>query len=266
MNKVVFQKPNIPELKKEGYTCVDMHCHSRYSDGLTKIKNIYKICKKKGIGVAITDHNEIKGALKIVKYKDFFAIPGIETTAKEGIHTLFYFYSAKELEEFYKKNIEKNKNENPFSDLKLSIIELVERANKYNCRICSAHPFGPQNTGIYKFSHKKEYKRILKKIDFIEALNGSALHNLNLKSLEWGKKLGKPLTGGSDSHAGPFIGSVITAIKGDNFLDSIPKESLVVGKEVNSAMLIFRHVLKFKMFSKFPKFYLKKLIRERLRK
>lgn len=266
MNKAVFEKPNIPELKKQGYFCMDMHCHSRYSDGLTKIKNIYKKCKKLGIGVALTDHNEIKGALKIVKYKDFLAIPGLETTSSEGIHTLFYFYNTKELEEFYNKAVKKNLSDNPFSDLNVSAVELIEKAREYNCKIGSAHPFGPWNTGIFKFSNRKKYKQILKKIDFFEVINACHFHEENKKAIKWGEKLGKTFTGGSDAHASIFIGKVITATTDkDNFLDSLKKESLVVGTEANKYLLLVRHVLKWKMFAKFPKFYIKKLIRENLK-
>jgi len=266
MNKAIFAKPDIEKLRKEGYYCVDMHCHSRYSDGLTTIEGIYKRCKKLGIGVAITDHNECKGALKIVKYKGLNAIPGIETTSKEGIHTLFYFYNTKELEEFHSKFIKNNLSVNPHSDLKISVIELVENAKKYSCKICSAHPFAVGNTGIHKFLKNREYRKAFKKIDFIEAINSSNFHNMNAKAVKWGQKTGKPFTAGSDAHASCFIGNAVTASKSGDFLDSLKKHSLVVGTEVNPVLLTFRHLLKFRMFARFPKFYIKKLIRENLKK
>ncbi len=265
MSKAIFEKPNIEELRRQGYHCIDMHCHTRYSDGITKIEDIYKKCRKLGIGIAITDHNEIKGALEIAKYKNFLAVPGIETTSSEGIHTLFYFYSPKELEEFHAKVIVKNRSENPFSDLRISVIDIIEKSKNYNCLISASHPFGPWNTGIHKFSKKKDYKRIIKKIDFVEVINSSTFHDLNKKAVEWGKQLGKGFTGGSDAHASLFIGKVITATtEKKNFLDSLKKESLVVGKEINPFLLSLRHALKWRMFSRFPKFYIKKLIREKL--
>ena len=262
MNKAIFAKPNIPKLKKEGYHCVDMHCHSRYSDGWNTIEGTYKKCKKLGMGIAITDHNEVKGALKIAKYKNFLGIPGIETTSSEGIHTLFYFYNAKELDEFYKKFISKNFSENPFSDLKATIFEIVDKAKEYSCKICSAHPVAPASTGIHRFIEKKEYKKLFKSIDFIEAINGCNLHMFNKKSIEWGKKIGKQFTGGSDAHTMGAVGLVVTATDGENFLDSLMKNSLVIGKEANPLMTIARTALKFRMWSKFSKFYLKKAMRE----
>ena len=265
MSKAIFAKPNIPELKKQGYVCMDMHFHSRFSDGLSKISSIHKRCKKLGIGVALTDHNECKGALKIVKYKDIIAIPGIEITSCEGIHTLFYFYNPKELEEFHKKVVEKSRKGNPYSDLDIGIIEIVESAKRYNCKISTAHPFGPWNTGIHKFTKKSEYRKILKKIDFVEAINSSTKHHANVDAIKWAKRIGKPFTGGSDGHAACFLGNTVTCVKSRNVLDSM-KKSLVVGTEVNPLLLTLRHLLKIRMFSKFPKFYIKKLMRETLKK
>ena len=49
-NKVLFEKPKINELKKE-YTVVDMHFHTRYSDGINQVKAIVNKTKKLGIGI-----------------------------------------------------------------------------------------------------------------------------------------------------------------------------------------------------------------------
>jgi len=262
MNKAIFAKPNIPKLKKQGYNCIDMHCHSRYSDGWQKIEDIYKKCKKMGIGVAIADHNHCKGSVKMSKYKNFFTIPAMETTSSEGIHTLFYFYSTRDLEHFHKNFISKQFSENPFSDLNASIFEIMDKAKEYSCKICSAHPVAPASTGVCRFMDKKEYKKLLKKIDFIEAINGCNLHMFNKKSVEWGKKVGKQFTGGSDAHTMGAVGLVVTATDGENFLDSLMKKSLVVGKEANPLMTVARTSLKFRMWSRFSKFYVKKAVRE----
>jgi len=262
MNKAIFAKPNIPELKNQGYHCMDMHCHSRYSDGWQKIEDIYRKCKKTGIGVAIADHNHCKGAVKISKYKNFLTVPAIETTSSEGIHTLFYFYSVKDLEHFQKNFISKKFSENPFSDLTASIFEIIDKAREYSCKICSAHPIAPANVGIHRFVDKKEFKNLLKKIDFIEAINGCNFHRFNKKSIEWGKKIGKQFTGGSDAHTMGAVGLVITATDGEDFLDSLTKKSLVIGKEANPLMTIARTSMKLRMWGKFSNFYAKKIVRE----
>ncbi|HPM85694.1 MAG TPA: PHP domain-containing protein [archaeon] len=63
----------------------DLHLHSRFSvDALTKPSTIVKICKRKGIGFALTDHNNM-GAYKgnnnikqLAKKESVFLIPGEE--------------------------------------------------------------------------------------------------------------------------------------------------------------------------------------------
>jgi predicted metal-dependent phosphoesterase TrpH len=105
----------------------------------------------------------------------------------------------------------------------------------------------------------------LRKIDFVEAINSSTRHEANINAISWGQKVGKPFTGGSDGHAACFIGKAVTAVKSRDFLDNM-KNSLVVGTEVNKLLLTLRHLLKIRMFSKFPKFYIKKLTREKLGK
>lgn len=262
MKKAIFAKPNIPELKNQGYRCIDMHCHSRYSDGWQKIEDIYRKCRKLGIGVAIADHNHCKGSVKMAKYKNFLTVPAIETTSSEGIHTLFYFYNTRDLEHFHKTFISKKYSENPFSDLKATIFEIIDKAKEYSSRISFAHPVAPASTGICRFMDKKEYRKLVKKVDFIEAINGCNIHRFNIKSIKWGNKVGKQFTGGSDAHTMGPVGIVVTATDGDNFLDSLIKKSLVVGKETNPLMTIARTSLKFRMWGRFSKFYLKKAVRE----
>ena len=70
---------------------IDLHIHSIYSsDGTLEIKEILKLARKIGLdAIAITDHNEIKGALKAKKMNIIPVIRGIEISSKEG-HILAY--------------------------------------------------------------------------------------------------------------------------------------------------------------------------------
>jgi DNA polymerase III alpha subunit len=88
-HRIQFERPNLAELKKEN-TVVDLHFHSYYSDGFNTVETIAKKAHELGIGIAITDHNEIRGAVEIDGYQDIFSIPGIEMTSREGTHVLIY--------------------------------------------------------------------------------------------------------------------------------------------------------------------------------
>jgi predicted metal-dependent phosphoesterase TrpH len=66
----------------------DLHIHSKYSaDGLLEPKRIVEIARTRGLsGIAVTDHDTIKGALKAKKYEtdDFKVICGSEISTERG--------------------------------------------------------------------------------------------------------------------------------------------------------------------------------------
>ena len=66
----------------------DLHVHSKYSiDGYVEPEEIVKTGIKRGLsGIAITDHDTIKGGLLAKKYqnKDFLVIVGSEITTNKG--------------------------------------------------------------------------------------------------------------------------------------------------------------------------------------
>ena len=62
---------------------IDMHIHTKYSGhSLLKLKTIEKICRKKSLKVAITDHNTIRGAIKLKQ--SFEIIVGEEIMTDQG--------------------------------------------------------------------------------------------------------------------------------------------------------------------------------------
>ncbi|MFH1211244.1 MAG: PHP domain-containing protein, partial [archaeon] len=99
IERVTFKKPGAINTREFSY--VDMHYHTRYSDGRTKIAKVMKKCRKRGFGVAVTDHNDIRGAILASRYNGVMTIPGIELGVREGAHLLLYFYNIKDLEEYY---------------------------------------------------------------------------------------------------------------------------------------------------------------------
>jgi predicted metal-dependent phosphoesterase TrpH len=219
---------------------VDMHFHTSYSDGSTKIKTVVKLCKKHDYGVAITDHNEIKGALKLAKTK-VFNIPALELGSKERIDFIYYFYDIKELKEFYEKEIKKLKNKKcPFTSLNIYADELLDIGKRYNCVKCLPHPFSiskslgikvKRDNGVYVYKGikkpRKEYLKLVKDVDIIEVMNGNMLKRKNNKAMWLANKLNKPYCGGSDGHIRYSLGKVLTICNGENveeFLKGILKK------------------------------------------
>ena len=66
----------------------DLHIHSKYSsDGVLEPEEIINAAKKKGLdGIAVTDHNTIKGGLETKRFetKDFEVIIGSEIMTERG--------------------------------------------------------------------------------------------------------------------------------------------------------------------------------------
>ncbi|MEJ2641699.1 MAG: PHP domain-containing protein, partial [Desulfosarcinaceae bacterium] len=86
-HRIQFEKPDLDILTRR-FTVVDMHFHSHHSDGLNPISKIADQARRLGIGVALTDHNAIDGAVEIDQFEDLLTIPGMELTSQEGTHLL----------------------------------------------------------------------------------------------------------------------------------------------------------------------------------
>lgn len=235
LEKITFKKPDFKKISEDGFFAVDMHLHSEYSDSRTKVKNIIKKAAKKNFGIAIADHNEIKGSLKAMEQEDVLVIPAIEVTVLEGFHVLLYFYSKDEMIGYYERFVKKYKTENPFSRIKKDLNTILNDASDFNCITSLPHPFGYLWTNLKSRTKDKRKMRFFDKVDALEVLNGEIGRVRNLRAVEWAIKLNKAYTAGSDAHMLTEIGSVVTLSRNstvEGFLNSIRKKrNIVVGKE-----------------------------------
>ncbi|HHE36705.1 MAG TPA: PHP domain-containing protein [Candidatus Woesearchaeota archaeon] len=244
-NRILFQEPGLAELRKE-YAMIDMHVHSKYShDTRTPLKSILNKAEKQGIGVAITDHVRAEGALEACKQRRVMIIPGIEVNSKENKELLLYFYSAKDLEEFYEKYVKNNRLpiREPRTSLtrmmrsvrvNMGMSDIIEKADKYSCLKSIPHPYTYPPRRSHRFFARR--KQLLRKVDAVEVMNASLLPRMNRLALRWASKFRKCVTGGSDAHLIREVGHVVVACKAqttEEFLDCIKKKkNLVIGSEV----------------------------------
>ncbi len=246
-NRVLFEKPRLKTLNGLGYKCFDLHYHTRYSDGKNGVKIAIKKANRLRFGFAVTDHDEIRGAVEAHRRKECTIIPGIEVTSRELYDLLVYFYDVNDLIEFYVKHIRKEK-QNPgllrIKRTKLSFVSVLEAAEDYNCLIAPAHPFAMRPKTSYEIF--EEHPSLLKKFDAIETINGTMTQNQNIKCFNWAQKLDKPMIGGSDAHAVAQLGSIINAVKEDSVegvLNAIKKEKhILIGKGLNVASLYYHNL------------------------
>ena len=237
-HKIRFERPDLDELIKQ-YTVVDLHFHSKYSDGNNAVSSIAKRALELGIGIAITDHNEIKGAVEIDRYRELLSIPGIEITSREGTHLLIYFYEISSLKKFYKKDVLPNMGHDIMSSTSLEMEEIIKRARAFETIVVFPHPYSATFTGIQNtYFPEDRLERLFKMVDGIEVINAENLNKWNLRSALLGFNLDKGITGGSDGHRLPQMGRAVcyASCKKDRrfFLDTIKgRQTRVVGKEID---------------------------------
>jgi len=172
---------------------IDMHVHTKYSDGIHDIREILLYAKHKGLsGIAITDHDTVLGALKALKlsmdYK-VIIIPGVEISTDKA-HVLLYGI---------KEEIPARLKKNP------SIQELIDYARENDLLVSIAHPYGRALFFKYPVVNMHD---ILHRVHAIEIANGRTLPRQNAKAFKLAMKYNKAFTGGSDAHIIDELGRI----------------------------------------------------------
>ena len=174
---------------------IDLHVHTCYSgDSSITLKQVVAFAKKRGLdGVAVTDHNTVKGALKL-KTKEIIVVPGIEVSTLNG-HLL-------------------GLNVTTSIPSKLGIEETIQLIHEAGGIAVAPHP-----TAFYKSPPSRKVTTY----DAVEVMNASSVpfSVLTRYSRKFAERLGLPQTGGSDSHYAPEIGSAYTVVESDAVVDEI---------------------------------------------
>lgn len=237
-DRIFFVKPDLALLTKN-HAVFDMHFHTSYTDGHNAIRAIATRARILGIGVAITDHNDIQGALEIGQYRDVASIPGIEITSREGSHVLVYFYQTAHLKKFYLKYIKPFLGRDVMSSTKLSMEEILHCAKLFPSLTIFPHPYCVAYTGICNLNFDESRReRLLEAADGVEVINAENIHRWNLRCAFLGLQMKKAITGGSDGHSLYNMGKVVTCAacekEGPAMLDAVKDgRAHVVGREIN---------------------------------
>jgi hypothetical protein len=189
---------------------VDTHVHTHYSDGIAGIPRIERFCRDRGMGIAVTDHNEIRGSTSMYERERAPVVPGIEVGTEEGVDLLVYFPSAEALEEFYIDAVE------PFLRTRFMVRSWIQSerclqvAKDMGGYVSLAHPFALGRKSL-DFQHGRRgnsfVQTIIDGVDAIELHNGGVHKKANVKAQVYAETCGKRLTVGSDSHRLGTIGS-----------------------------------------------------------
>ncbi len=187
--------------------CVDMHCHSSYSDGVLSPAQIAKNLSEAGAKfAALTDHNTLAGqkefSSELEKY-DIGYISGVEITTKHNdyvLHMLAYGFDPEspELGTLFEKKV--NTTAEEFMELKVyltssEIISLIHRAGGV---AILAHPHLTEPDFERMLVLVDELKK--KQIDGIEAIYGQSTDELNQKLVKAALQRDLVPTAGTDYH------------------------------------------------------------------
>ncbi len=174
--------------------------HSNYSkDSLITPKDLVYYAKKRGLNaVAVTDHNQIEGSLKIAKESNFLVIPGMEVSSANG-HIV-----ALNLRQLIPRG--------------LSAKETVDKIHSAGGIAIAVHPYAWFKGSLTSHVEQAQF-------DAIETINASAFPfgRCKSKATAIAQKLNLPQVGGTDAHYGPTIGYGYTAIECEPNVDEIAK-------------------------------------------
>lgn len=170
----------------------DFHLHTKYSgDAKGEIRDILEMALKNELDViAITDHNEIKGAFEAKKLESKYnlkVIIGEEVRTSDDTDIIGLFL----------------KDKIPSG---LSEEEVIDRIHDQGGIVIAPHPFSFYRGGIGEKVSKYG-------IDYIEIYNGLSMFWENRKALKISKRNNLPGIAGSDAHRPREVGIAYTEFK-----------------------------------------------------
>ena len=199
----------------------DLHIHSYYSDGVNSPQEIIGYAKKIGLsGIAITDHNEIKGTLEALKFQEenFLVVPGLEISSLDG-HLV-----ALGIKEIIPRD--------------RSAEETIEKIHELGGIAIAAHPYDFLRRGVGDLIFSLDF-------DAVEVENGHTLRRYKNPFLA-AKEKNLPITGGSDAHCLEEMSSVFIEIpeKYQDPLEAIKNQEVEVISRVSKIKILKNFVIR----------------------
>jgi len=182
----------------------DLHTHTIFSkDSLSQVEDVLAAAVKRGMGaIAITDHDEIKGAVEAQKIASARKLP-LQVIAGEEVSTdkgdlLVYFV---------KKRIAPGK-----------LSDVLAEVKKQGAVCSAAHPYDFARHGIDLQMLPAE---VLGKIDALEVFNARVqIASQNARAMGFALKNKKALLAGSDAHHPSEVGAAHVEFHGVDKLDA----------------------------------------------
>jgi glycosyltransferase involved in cell wall biosynthesis len=216
-------------LQARDYIHCDLHMHTDHSpDCATPAELLLVTAKARGLGaIAITDHNEISGALEAVEIAE--RIGGIKVIVAEEVKTA---HQGEVIGLFLRERIERG----------MSMKETIAEIRRQGGLVYVPHPFDRLHS-VPDYEHLLE---IVDEIDILEVFNPRvAFSAFNEEAVRFARKYAIVPGAGSDSHVAQGLGSVKIRLRDfdgpQEFLESM-READIVRKHKN---LVYVQALKF---------------------
>lgn len=187
----------------------DIHMHTIFSyDGTATVPAVLRRAHELGLNViAITDHDEIAGALLAVELAPHYGvevIPGIEITTADGDLLAFFIHEK--------------------VDAGLSLVETVLRVRALGGVCVAPHPMaggmGMKSLSAYSILKALRNPEVADTLIGIEAYNGTSIDRIsNHYARILANKLNIAQTGSSDAHILDTIGFGVTEFEGKSAKD-----------------------------------------------
>jgi glycosyltransferase involved in cell wall biosynthesis len=216
-------------LEKRDYIHCDLHMHTDHSpDCATPAGLLLETAKARGLGaIAITDHNEISGALEAQEIAE--RIGGIKVILAEEVKTA---HQGEVIGLFLRERIERG----------MSMKETIAEIRRQGGLVYVPHPFDRLHS-VPDYEHLLE---MVDEIDILEVFNPRvAFSAFNEEAVRFARKYAIVPGAGSDSHVAQGLGSVKIRLRDfdgpQEFLESM-READIVRKHKN---LVYVQALKF---------------------
>jgi glycosyltransferase involved in cell wall biosynthesis len=216
-------------LRERPHIHCDLHMHTDHSpDCATPVELLLETAKDRGLGaIAITDHNEISGALEAQELAE--RIGGIKVILAEEVKTA---HQGEVIGLFLRKRIERG----------MSMAEAITEIRRQGGLVYVPHPFDRLHS-VPDYEHLLE---IVEQIDILEVFNPRvAFSAFNEEAVRFARKYGIVPGAGSDSHVAQGLGSVKIRLRDfdgpEEFLESM-RDADIVRKHKN---LVYVQALKF---------------------
>jgi glycosyltransferase involved in cell wall biosynthesis len=214
------------KLRARGLIDVDLHMHTDHSyDCATPVEVLLSEAQSRGLGaIAVTDHNEISGALEARAKAD-----GIKVIVAEEVKT---GGQGEVIGLFIEEKIERG----------MTLQETIDEIKRQGGLVYVPHPFDR----LHSVPDYEHLLGVLDRVDAIEVFNPRvAISEFNEEAARFAAKYRIPAGAGSDAHVPQGLGSVRIRMRDFNgpeeFLESLRDADIVR----NPASLLYVQALKF---------------------